>query len=86
MFPNINVSAMTDVMTCLLLVQHPVVGFDGCLVTTPPPPAAAAASISPAFVLSPYGTLTERLHVCPEFHRGQCSVELCPFAHPGMFK
>lgn len=60
-------------------VQHPVVGFDGCLMTSPPP---APASISPAFVLSPYGNLTERLHVCPEFQRGQCSVELCPFAHP----
>lgn len=60
-------------------VQHPVVGFDGCLVTSPPP---TPASISPAFVLSPYGTLTERLHICPEFLRGQCSVEMCPFAHP----
>ena len=62
-------------------VQHSVMGFDGCLVTSPPP---TAASISPALVLSPFGTLTERLHICPEFMRGQCSVELCPFAHPGM--
>ena len=23
--------------------------------------------------------------MCPEFLRGQCSVELCPFAHPGVF-
>ena len=61
-----------------------MVGFDGCLVTSPPPPAAAAASISPAIVVTPYG-LTERLHICPEFLRGQCSVELCPFAHPGAF-
>ena len=66
---------------CVLLslqVQHPVVGFDGCLMTSPAP-----ASISPAFVLSPYGNLTERLHICPEFQRGQCSADLCPFAHPG---
>lgn len=88
-FPNVGTKhgRIVVISVCWLVqVQHPVMGFDGCLVASPPPPpAATAAGLSPAFVLSPYGTLTERLHVCPEFVRGQCSVEVCPFAHPGEY-
>ena len=56
----------------------PQVGMDGSSLVEAP-----AAYVPSPQILSPYSVITERLQICPEFLRGQCSVQFCPFVHIG---
>ena len=57
-----------------------VMGVNGGVVPSAPPPPPV---FYPAPMLSPYGMVTDKLHICPEFMMDQCNVLLCPFVHPG---
>lgn len=57
-----------------------VMGMNGNVVPSAPPPPPM---FYPAPMLSPYGMVTDKLHICPEFMMDQCNVLLCPFVHPG---
>ena len=56
----------------------PQVGMDGSSLVEAP-----TAYVPSPQILSPYSVITERLQICPEFLRGQCSVQFCPFVHIG---
>ena len=45
--------------------------------------APVPLGLFPAAVMTPYGTLTDRLRICPDFATGHCGIQLCPFVHPG---
>ena len=57
-----------------------MMGGNGSVMAPIPPPLPA---FYPAPMMFPYGMMTDRLQICPDFMMDQCNILLCPLVHPG---
>lgn len=57
-----------------------MMGGNGSMMAPIPPPPPA---FYPAPMMFPYGMVTDRLQICPDFMMDQCNILLCPLVHPG---